>query len=71
MASQKLMRLELEMKTAEEFYLQARSEYRKQEVAECDHDWKDESFVNGHNGNEEVLFRCKACDTRTTKDPRT
>lgn len=36
-------------------------DHRQLVVDNCVHDWRDASYVNGHNGNDEDAWRCKKC----------
>lgn len=70
MNSDKLMRLERELEATRKAFEAAGRAYSEQKVAECDHEWRDESFDNGHNGDEITVFRCRLCASKCGKDPR-
>ena len=51
----------LQIRQAETAIAQAKMRLRKDEVNNCDHDWKNEGYENGHNGDWEEGWQCTKC----------
>lgn len=46
-----------------------RKEHCELEIANCDHDWSNVGYVNGHTGDDVDVWRCNHCAYRTSKNP--
>ncbi len=60
----------LQIKQAEQAIAAAKMRLRVDEVNNCDHDWRDDSYENGHNGDWEENFTCKKCGWSVGHQPK-
>ncbi len=59
-----------QIKQAEEAIAAANMRLRVDEVNNCDHEWIDESYENGHNGDWEDNFKCRKCGWSVSHQPK-
>jgi hypothetical protein len=59
-----------QIRVAEQAIASARMKLMRDIINNCDHEWRDDSYTNGHNGNYEDQYKCVKCGWQVGHVPK-